>query len=42
MPHVMSEIEETISMDLRLGDIEIGADQRNQDRVEDIVDEFVK
>lgn len=38
----MSEVKESVSVYLRLGDIEVGADERNQDRVEDVIDQLVK
>jgi hypothetical protein len=38
----MSEVKESVSVHLRLGDIEVGADERNQDRVEDVIDQLVK
>lgn len=38
----MPEVEEAIPMDLRFGDVEVGTDERDQDGVEDVVDEFMK
>lgn len=38
----MAKIEQTISMDIRLGDMKIGSNQGDQQRVEKIVDQLVE
>lgn len=41
-PYIMSKVEEMISVDLRLGHIKVGSDERNEDGVENVVDKLVQ
>ena len=38
----MTEVEETISMNVGLGHVKIGSDERNEQRIEEVVEEFVE
>ena len=42
LPDVMAKVKESIPMHLGFGDVKVGADQGDQNGIENVVDKFVK
>ena len=41
-PNVVAEIEESVPVDIRLGDVEVAADEGDEEGVDEVVEEFVE